>query len=177
MKLRGRRVIIWLLLQPPSGGCVLKLARTYPTQALLYPAAFRRLCVETLAKKSRRELREPAAFRRLCVETIWTTRGLPSLGQPPSGGCVLKQEINAYRTSTGLPAAFRRLCVETETVGLSWQRFHQPPSGGCVLKLGKDRDREEAKLPAAFRRLCVETSNQNNAPSALKASRLQAAVC
>ena len=35
------------------------------------------------------------------------------VGQPPSGGCVLKQNVD-------LPSRFKRM---------------QPPSGGCVLKL------------------------------------------
>ena len=33
----------------------------------------------------------PAAFGRLCVETVTHTRGIaPMAAQPPSGGCVLK---------------------------------------------------------------------------------------
>ena len=55
--------------QPPSGGCVLKL----DIIGLL----------ETV--------RDPAAFGRLCVETLWLTlMELSSVSQPPSGGCVLK---------------------------------------------------------------------------------------
>ena len=34
------------------------------------PAAFGRLCVETILKKGIRMLNKPAAFGRLCVETI-----------------------------------------------------------------------------------------------------------
>ena len=34
--------------QPPSGGCVLKLALLITAGWYIYPAAFRRLCVETL---------------------------------------------------------------------------------------------------------------------------------
>ena len=33
------------------------------------PAAFRRLCVETLERSKEDYTRDPAAFRRLCVET------------------------------------------------------------------------------------------------------------
>ena len=55
--------------QPPSGGCVLK------PRPDLKPNS-------TLA---------PAAFRRLCVETIRTKPKQPKTPQPPSGGCVLKQ--------------------------------------------------------------------------------------
>ena len=79
------------------------------------PAAFRRLCVETRPRQPKQERWGPAAFRRLCVET---SIGAVVIGvaaaQPPSGGCVLK-----LYEKTPPP--------ETVT---------QPPSGGCVLKLG-----------------------------------------
>ena len=39
--------------QPPSGGCVLKLVNVIALVALGRPAAFRRLCVETLAGQLR----------------------------------------------------------------------------------------------------------------------------
>ena len=43
-----------------------------------------------------RLLREaPAAFRRLCVETLHLKPDQLGLSQPPSGGCVLKQIANA----------------------------------------------------------------------------------
>ena len=57
------------------------------------PAAFRRLCVET-ASGAYISIKcpKPAAFRRLCVETKRKNRLMCCLrGQPPSGGCVLKQ--------------------------------------------------------------------------------------
>ena len=56
--------------QPPSGGCVLKLVifgNTLPAGA---PAAFRRLCVETSEAANDDNVSYPAAFRRLCVETF-----------------------------------------------------------------------------------------------------------
>ena len=78
----------------------------------------------------------PAAFRRLCVETLMFALLSGSFAQPPSGGCVLKpyeglsiavnevqppsggcvlklQSYNLGRLKMG-PAAFRRLCVETD---------------------------------------------------------------
>ena len=57
---------------------------------------------------------KPAAFRRLCVETVpQKTKSAPPLTQPPSGGCVLKHEmVHLWQHEFG-PAAFRRLCVET----------------------------------------------------------------
>ena len=57
--------------QPPSGGCVLKPKSQ--TQSLNYFG--------------------PAAFRRLCVETVLALDGKPKLTQPPSGGCVLKHFV------------------------------------------------------------------------------------
>ena len=58
----------------------------------ILPAAFGRLCVETLVSYEGLSFAvEPAAFGRLCVETT------------DSGGVFL----------TEIPAAFGRLCVET----------------------------------------------------------------
>ena len=77
-------------------------------------------------------------------------------GQPPSGGCVLKQSRNATERICSRPAAFRRLCVETGSPKqMEIQDRFQPPSGGCVLKQD----------------YVVDLSNET------KASRLQAAVC
>ena len=55
--------------QPPSGGCVLKQNAAALGQQLQMPAAFRRLCVETVTSSPAVALAWPAAFRRLCVET------------------------------------------------------------------------------------------------------------
>ena len=53
-----------------------------------------------------------AAFGRLCVETPTFSVFGRRLIQPPSGGCVLKQDqIEAAKTKSA--AAFGRLCVET----------------------------------------------------------------
>ena len=60
-------------------------------QPMKIPAAFRRLCVETIEKIQRQIDSGPAAFRRLCVETY----------------------TKPNRKRPMLPAAFRRLCVET----------------------------------------------------------------
>ena len=106
-----------------------------------YPAAFRRLCVETLSAFVCTSLESPAAFRRLCVETFFITLIFYQISQPPSGGCVLKPVERMLGTAIGLgPAAFRRLCVETAIL--------------TVLSL--------YLCPAAFRRLCVETTNRSN---------------
>ena len=77
------------------------------------PAAFRRLCVETLSSVPAASDGLPAAFRRLCVETREKEWILKYGGQPPLGGCVLKQALLRRRVGADFPAAFRRLCVET----------------------------------------------------------------
>ena len=62
------------------------------------------------------EIRFPAAFRRLCVETVVMAKFVRYfLSQPPSGGCVLKLEDGYKEKICRIPAAFRRLCVETES--------------------------------------------------------------
>ena len=71
----------------------MKLDHISSRVGVISPAAFRRLCVETLNFKKRTKNEDPAAFRRLCVET-----------QPP-----VQQWLICP------PAAFRRLCVETKS--------------------------------------------------------------
>ena len=55
----------------------------------------------------------PAAFGRLCVETIINCFMRVIRFQPPSGGCVLKQLQGHIVGVKKFPAAFGRLCVET----------------------------------------------------------------
>ena len=58
----------------------------------------------------------PAAFGRLCVETVSVEVLRVAVAQPPSGGCVLKPaDVNGKATRIR-PAAFGRLCVETVRV-------------------------------------------------------------
>ena len=79
------------------------------------PAAFRRLCVETLYCHVEPLKTGPAAFRRLCVETDHESEPLKGrVSQPPSGGCVLKRHVAGGGVKNTPPAAFRRLCVETK---------------------------------------------------------------
>ena len=55
--------------------------------------------------------------------------------QPPSGGCVLKQNLVLSEVEIKKAAAFGRLCVETIASETKWELSNrQPPSGGCVLK-------------------------------------------
>ena len=119
------------------------------------PAAFGRLCVETILKTAMLSLLKPAAFGRLCVETVSRAASLHTLSQPPSGGCVLKPNVR-QPYNHGLP---------------------QPPSGGCVLKHSFISLVQRLPAPAAFGRLCVETSKRVNRLGLKQPSRLRAAVC
>ncbi len=122
----------------------------------LNPAAFGRLCVETILVCTNTDFIKPAAFGRLCVETKWSDKSeLDVKSQPPSGGCVLKRP--AQRVSGGLGA--------------------QPPSGGCVLKPETDGMLGFSTGPAAFGRLCVETVSASPESGDKVTSRLRAAVC
>ena len=60
--------------QPPSGGCVLKQVKKEQQRRKEQPAAFGRLCVETVLSAYRKGGKSPAAFGRLCVETYWFRR-------------------------------------------------------------------------------------------------------
>ena len=59
--------------QPPSGGCVLKRIQSELVCEPFPPAAFGRLCVETISSSSAANASCPAAFGRLCVETLRKT--------------------------------------------------------------------------------------------------------
>ena len=75
----------------------------------------------------------PAAFGRLCVETLPEQIYLLLLFQPPSGGCVLKHRHSGVDIILITPAAFGRLCVETGVVNLL-ERMGLPAAFGrlCV---------------------------------------------
>ena len=57
-------------MQPPSGGCVLKLFMLFCLLIRFAAAAFGRLCVETSFFVGINKKFNAAAFGRLCVETI-----------------------------------------------------------------------------------------------------------
>ena len=79
------------VMQPPSGGCVLKPCARSRYILAGEAAAFGRLCVETFsACQNARLSLGAAAFGRLCVETFLRSHFLLENTQPPSGGCVLK---------------------------------------------------------------------------------------
>ena len=143
----------------------------------------------------------PAAFGRLCVETIDAiTAEHLFLSQPPSGGCVLKPRRAGQHQRAARPAAFGRLCVETTkthprvhtdapaafgrlcvetlvTTRITTRLISQPPSGGCVLKHHAYLHGDISLLPAAFGRLCVETVVAPLPTAVDWSSRLRAAVC
>ena len=65
-------------------------------------AAFARLCVETISWSRKLGYLRAAAFARLCVETAKRVFPTPVVPQPPSRGCVLKQEpLTAVKDSAG----------------------------------------------------------------------------
>ena len=108
-------IAIAIFLQPPSGGCVLKL-----------------FCS---TGRSREDIQPPSGG---CVLKRWQgVRAACCTTQPPSGGCVLKPKSQTQSLNYFGPAAFRRLCVETVLALDGKPKLTQPPSGGCVLKLVK----------------------------------------
>ena len=142
------------------------------------PAAFRRLCVETIRRTSQKfRSRQPPSGG--CVlklsDPIWPPDDTKS--QPPSGGCVLKRAmvraralLKAQPPSGGcVLKPFRFVAVKAKS--------NQPPSGGCVLKQSLHHQPHYGSFPAAFRRLCVETNRYQTCALSQRASRLQAAVC
>ena len=90
-------------------------------------------------------LRQPAAFGRLCVETLGFDFAALSDCQPPSGGCVLK--LSLFISSCG------KICqppsggcvLKQDPIPLIRAILTQPPSGGCVLKLAENIARHCAK--------------------------------
>ena len=142
-------------IQPPSGGCVLKLPIHQMSRTVRIPAAFGRLCVETthLNTSQGEDVQPPSGGCVLKPADLHGHRICRN--QPPSGGCVLKRFCRPFLVSPLSPAAFGRLCVET--AGRTQE---------CL--------QEE---PAAFGRLCVETAMTHHRADRRDASRLRAAVC
>ena len=103
--------------QPPSGGCVLKLTSDSSANSSLSPAAFGRLCVETLVKMRYMAFVPCQPPSGGCVlKQAVSYGGHGALPQPPSGGCVLKPTSQTHHMEFHQPAAFGRLCVETRTM-------------------------------------------------------------
>ena len=83
--------------QPPLGGCVLKLRSVPLSHPTAYPAAFRRLCVETLRKwgVEIRLFQPPLGGCVLKLNIVF--QPVFCRCQPPLGGCVLKPTRNCIR--------------------------------------------------------------------------------
>ncbi len=122
-----------------------------------HSAAFRRLCVETALMLRPSAVGPSAAFRRLCVETkiVIDANGIGA--QPPSGGCVLKQNHHALNVGRVRQPPSGGCVLKPDIGGLRFKIRPQPPSGGCVLKLRVFCRFNPWDVSAAFRRLCVET--------------------
>ena len=93
LKLHSGFVVIGQSAQPPSGGCVLKPPYIYCSPLSVAPAAFGRLCVETVGKplKFARMLQPPSGGCVLKPSGLQDAKFL--VLQPPSGGCVLKLQL------------------------------------------------------------------------------------
>ena len=76
--------VVYEKLQPPSGGCVLKLGGINSTDIVVVAATFGWLCVET---------------RKIKKTRYWSL-------QPPSGGCVLKPYQYRAHGNRFTPATF-----------------------------------------------------------------------
>ena len=76
---------------------------------------------------------EPAAFRRLCVETLHRERPYKDT-QPPSGGCVLKRDCLALNPDEAHQPPSGGCVLKLDLLSLHANQRAQPPSGGCVLK-------------------------------------------
>ena len=77
----------------------------------------------------------PAAFGRLCVETMTPTMLFCRICQPPSGGCVLKQTIWINTTHACDQPPSGGCVLKHLPKRANGVKRYQPPSGGCVLKL------------------------------------------
>ncbi len=148
------------LWQPPSGGCVLKQQPVQQPVQAQAAAAFGRLCVETalVATKPFCALQPPSGG---CVlkQSEFYEKVAKEL-QPPSGGCVLKLADCAVRYGWGKqPPSGGCVLKQLRAMYAAVELFAQPPSGGCVLKPRGRREYKMKSAAAAFGRLCVETNS------------------
>ena len=151
------------VVQPPSGGCVLKLALKVTQMGWNNQPPSGGCVLKPRANRStaRRRGQPPSGG---CVLKPPTKPVPPRISpQPPSGGCVLKRRFAGAALPAPPPAAFGRLCVETVSAVYGYIKDTQPPSGGCVLK-PRSASSPHSISPAAFGRLCVETPAKNCTP-------------
>ena len=86
-----------------------------------------------LKQQMRKDLKNetcPAAFGRLCVETLGKSSRLSKPSQPPSGGCVLKLD----GLVVGIQPPSGGCVLKHQLILTILAALIQPPSGGCVLK-------------------------------------------
>ena len=76
----------------------------------------------------------PAAFRRLCVETL--TKLIIGNGgaQPPLGGCVLKHANSHLSARFAAQPPLGGCVLKPVHLDHYLSQLLQPPLGGCVLK-------------------------------------------
>ena len=102
-------------LQPPLGGCVLKLVDLFAPCAFLDQPPLGG-CVLKLFRRhgrGRRNGNQPPLGGCVLKQAHGKREGARA-SQPPLGGCVLKPVFGGIGLLQLVPAAFRRLCVETK---------------------------------------------------------------
>ena len=100
MKLLNVEGCILIPPQPPSGGCVLKQHNRHTSGFEDFPAAFRRLCVETIITYVGFDALMSQPPSGGCVlKPSCKRKTLCCWAQPPSGGCVLKQKMDRRHTT------------------------------------------------------------------------------
>ena len=174
----------WYVVQPPSGGCVLKLL-SIVNNYKRWPQPPSGGCVLKLVESVAAFLTDGSHLRvAVCwnFRCFWQIVKLPT--QPPSGGCVLKLKIacednpNArshlrvavcwnivteMQSSKDESSHLRvAVCWNGETIVETISVVTQPPSGGCVLKHKNSVVGFWAQLAATFGWLCVETDQNIN---------------
>ena len=81
--------------------------------------------------------------------------------QPPSGGCVLKQQMVLKNKARKHAAAFGRLCVETANRPSIVRSLIAAAFGRLCVETLRASHRIFVRIAAAFGRLCVETFDFN----------------
>ena len=190
------------LLQPPSGGCVLKLY-VLLAHKLTHASSHLRVavCWNVKTLKTKNGLRKAATFGWLCVETKNLLAVAVQTDSSHLRVAVCWNRPNARTKNRSQTAAtFGWLCVETQQqllpkvkkrsshlrVAVCWnidwifafvnQRW-QPPSGGCVLKHFYGRGDAQWSEAATFGWLCVETISKPSFATSWPSSHLRVAVC
>ena len=169
-------------MQPPSGGCVLKLLQVSIITMMLRAATFGWLCVETVANIIWTAHMQAATFGWLCVETFHTNDHNFTIYNSSHLRVAVCWNIGTEIKRIKKKSSHLRVAVcwnyslgtwyshtdeQPPSGGCvlkhawnAWLRLRnkQPPSGGCVLKLCVRIKTMKKLLAATFGWLCVETS-------------------